>query len=146
MVTQFREALDKQGSAISPPSVPGSSPAKRARRAEEISASTNIKQFEAFVRGIGRCSSLLDARRLRSDVAGQIRKTRALVGECEMGVERVGADETLAEGRRKDEIVDGHKVSHLIDYIERLYVAKRRADKRIEELGGQDMSSVSPVP
>ena len=33
-----------------------------------------------------------------------------------------------------------------IDYIERLYVAKRRADKRIEELGGQDMSSVSRIP
>lgn len=85
-MTQFREALDKQGSALSFPSAPGSSPTKRARKTEEISASTDPKQFEAFVRGIGRCSSLLDARRLRSDVAGQIRKTRALVGACGMRV------------------------------------------------------------
>lgn len=81
MVTQFREALDKQGSTLSPTTIGNSTTIKRARRTEEISATTDPKQFEAWVRGIGRTSSLLDVRRLRSDVTGQIRKTTALIGE-----------------------------------------------------------------
>ena len=93
------------------------------RHAEEISAQTTPKQFEAFVKGIGKCS-LLNARRLRSDVTGQIRKTRAVIAE------------TSGE--------EGEKVSELTDYIERLYLAKRRADQRIAELGGQENRNVSP--
>lgn len=40
------------------------------------------------------------------------------------------------EGKSKDNIVDDQKVSDLLDYIGRLEKAKRKADKRIEELGG----------
>ena len=131
MVDQFREALDKQGSALSSSSMtPTATSIRRASsraKTEEISARTNPRQFEAFVRGIGKCNSLLDARRLRSDVAGQVRKTRAAV-----------------EGRRKGDTVDGMKVADLLEYIERLLVARRKADKRIEQLGGIEASSVGP--
>lgn len=96
MVSQFREALDAQGAALSATSIviPSSStPAtpqpptstgagsKRPRRTEEISVRTSTKQFESWVRGIGRCGNLADARRLRSDVSGQIRKVRGMLGE-----------------------------------------------------------------
>ncbi|KAK4703178.1 sorting nexin-25, partial [Phenoliferia sp. Uapishka_3] len=124
MVDQFREALDKQGTAISATSLAASSSIRRTRRTEEISVRTNPKQFETFVRGIGKCNSLLDARRLRSDVASQIRKTRSAV-----------------EGKSKNDYVDGHKVSDMLEYIERLYTARRKADKRIEQLGGMEASS-----
>lgn len=82
MVSQFREALDQQGPALTADSIsrrPMLSP-RRAAKAEAISASTSSKQFGSFVRGIGKSNSLLDVRRLRSDVTDQIRKTRALVG------------------------------------------------------------------
>lgn len=88
MVNQFREALDAQGSALaanpiilpSSPLSPSTTITKRGRRTEEISVRTPTKQFESWVRGIGRCSNLADARRLRSDVSGQIRKVRGMVG------------------------------------------------------------------
>ena len=95
------------------------------RHAEEISVRTTPKQFEAFVKGIGKCS-LLNARRLRSDVTGQIRKTRAVVAD-----------------RSAEDTGDGQNVSELTDYIERLYLAKRKADQRIAELGGQEPRNVS---
>ncbi|KAI5479855.1 structural protein MDM1 [Pseudohyphozyma bogoriensis] len=120
MVNQFREALDKQDNAISSAaSLHAASSVRKARRTEEISAKTDDKQFAAFVRGIGKCNSLIEARRLRSDVASQIRKTKAQVA-----------------GKSKEEVVDGQKVSELLDYIVRLSEAKKKADKRIEQLGG----------
>lgn len=86
MVTQFREALDKQGSSLKVaaiPVVPPSTPAAttRPKRTEEISVRTSTKQFESWVRAISKSNNLLDVRRLRSDVTAQIRKTKALVGE-----------------------------------------------------------------
>lgn len=127
MVTQFREALDKQGAALLAPSP---SPAKRARthrRTEEvISFRTNAKQFDKFVSGIAKCNSLLDARRLRSDVSGQIRKTRAMLADLERG----------------KEVEDGQCESDLLEWVERLGVAKMRADKRIVELGGLEGTNV----
>ena len=48
--------------------------------AELITIRTDIPQFESFVRSINRCSSLLDARRLKNDVVGEIRRTRLLLG------------------------------------------------------------------
>ncbi|ORY72392.1 PXA domain-domain-containing protein [Leucosporidium creatinivorum] len=138
MVTQFREALDAQGSALTSTSIvvsPSPSttslpplPTKRARRTEEISVRTPTKQFESWVRGIGRCSNLADARRLRSDVSGQIRKVRASI-----------------DGRPLDELVDGVKVADWLSFIERLYAAKRKADKRIAELGGMGSSRDSMI-
>ena len=48
--------------------------------AETITIRTDIRQFESFLRSINRCSSLLDARRLKNDIVGEIRRTRMLLG------------------------------------------------------------------
>jgi len=48
---------------------------------ERITIRTNLRQFESFLRSISRCSSLLDARRLKNDVVGEIRRTRILLGK-----------------------------------------------------------------
>lgn len=47
---------------------------------DAITIRTDIRQFESFLRSINRCSSLLDARRLKNDVMGEIRRTRLLLG------------------------------------------------------------------
>lgn len=38
--------------------------------------------------------------------------------------------------REKDDIVNGNKVEDIIVYINRLDIARKRAEKRIEALGG----------
>lgn len=48
--------------------------------AETITIRTDMRQFESFLRSISRTSSLLDARRLKNDVIGEIRRTRQLLG------------------------------------------------------------------
>lgn len=48
---------------------------------ERITIRTTLRQFESFLRSISRCSSLLDARRLKNDVVGEIRRTRILLGK-----------------------------------------------------------------
>lgn len=45
-----------------------------------ITIRTDVRQFESFLRSINRCSSLLDARRLKNDVMGEIRRTRLSLG------------------------------------------------------------------
>lgn len=47
---------------------------------DAITIRTDVRQFESFLRSINRCSSLLDARRLKNDVMGEIRRTRLLLG------------------------------------------------------------------
>ena len=47
---------------------------------ERITIRTNMRQFESFLQSINKCSSLLDARRLKNDVVGEIRRTRVLLG------------------------------------------------------------------
>lgn len=127
MVNQFREALDKQGASLTHPSAatrPGT--IRRSARTEEVSIRTSARQFEAFLRGIDKCDNLLDAKRLRSDVAGQIRKAKAAVGT-----------------RAPDELVGGVKVSAVNEHVGRLYGAKARVDERIAALGGAQAGSVS---
>ena len=52
-----------------------------AESTEIISFSTDIRQFESFLRSINRCGSLLDAHRLNNDIIGEIRRTRSLLGK-----------------------------------------------------------------
>lgn len=135
MVNQFREALDKQGDHLTSASAASFSGATQgsirrrgtlSRPTEEISVKTTPRQFEAFLRGIDKCNSLLDAKRLRSDVAGQIRKAKAAVGD-----------------KSADELVGGVKVSIIREHIDRLYGAKVKADDRIASLGGAQGGRVS---
>ena len=64
--------LPRPYSRTTEPSVPST---------DRITIRTDARHFESFLRSIGRCSSLLDARRLKNDIMGEIRRTRALLGE-----------------------------------------------------------------
>ncbi|KAG0054909.1 Intermediate filament protein [Gryganskiella cystojenkinii] len=79
----------------------------------------DLYSFEDFLKMIKRCDSLLDVKRIRNTIMTQMRKKKALI-----------------VNREKDDIVNGNKVEDIIVYINRLDIAKRRAEKRIEALGG----------
>ncbi|KAI0307944.1 sorting nexin C terminal-domain-containing protein [Multifurca ochricompacta] len=66
-------------------------------------------------------SSLLDARRLKSDITGEIRRTRALLA-----------------AHQKDDWINGEKTEDVVAFLDRLYTAKRKAEQRIVALGGND--------
>ncbi|KAI0364061.1 hypothetical protein BV20DRAFT_1030297 [Pilatotrama ljubarskyi] len=87
---------------------------------ETITIRTDGKEFESFLRSINRCSSLLDARRLRSDIMGEIRRTRALLAN-----------------NANSEWINGEKTEDIVAFLDRLYTAKRKVEKRIVVLGGE---------
>ena len=77
LISKVRNVLESQ----LPRNISRVAPASRsAGYTERITIRTTLRQFESFLRSINRCSSLLDARRLKSDVAGEIRRTRILLG------------------------------------------------------------------
>ncbi|KAF9175647.1 Intermediate filament protein [Mortierella sp. AD010] len=79
----------------------------------------DIYSFEDFLEMIKRCDSLLDVKRIRNTIITQMRKKKAQIA-----------------GRDKDEVVNGNKVEEIIVYINRLDIARKNAEKRIEKLGG----------
>ncbi|EJD03809.1 uncharacterized protein FOMMEDRAFT_145981 [Fomitiporia mediterranea MF3/22] len=87
---------------------------------EAITLQTDTRHFEAFLRSISRCDSLLDARRLKNDIIGEIRRTRALLARHE-----------------NEDWIDGKKTEDVVAFLDRLYTAKRKIEKRIVVLGGQ---------
>ena len=95
-------------------------------RTEDINSRTGIRHFEAFLKSIGRTDSLLDARRLKNDVTNEIRKTRL----------------TLAN-HENEEWINGEKTESIVAYLDRLYTAKKKVEKRIAILGGAADDSVS---
>ncbi|KAG2350753.1 hypothetical protein BDR05DRAFT_943117 [Suillus weaverae] len=95
---------------------------------DTITVRTDMRQFESFLRSINRCSSLLDARRLKNDVMGEIRRTRLLLANHE-----------------KEDWISGEKTEDIVAFLDRLYTAKRTVEQRIVVLGGEDSkSAVSP--
>ncbi|KAF9041811.1 PhoX domain-containing protein [Hymenopellis radicata] len=119
LITKVRNVLEAQSpksqSRLST-AIP-SSPA----RSELITIRTDARQFESFLRSINRFSSLLDARRLKNDVAGEIRRTRMLLANHE-----------------KDDWINGEKTEDVVAFLDRLYTAKRKVEERIAVLGGGD--------
>ncbi|KAG7452260.1 uncharacterized protein BT62DRAFT_882028 [Guyanagaster necrorhizus] len=93
---------------------------------ELITIRTDPHQFESFLRSISRFSSLLDARRLKNDVVGEIRRTRMLLANHE-----------------KDDWINGEKTEDVVAFLDRLYTAKRKVEERIVVLGGQEDSHKS---
>ncbi|KAG0016543.1 Intermediate filament protein [Podila clonocystis] len=113
MVKKLREALkqhtdnmDANSRVIENPSDP-------------YGTGADLYSFEDFLKMIKRCDSLLDVKRIRNTIMTQIRKKKALI-----------------VNREKEDIVNGNKVEDIIVYINRLDIARRRAEKRIEALGG----------
>lgn len=83
MVNEFREALNKQEStmmAASARTLPSAASSPPKRRTEVVTVRTGSRQFDAWLKSIGRCASLQEARRLKSDVSGQIRRAKILTG------------------------------------------------------------------
>ncbi|KAJ2800360.1 tRNA (guanine-N(7)-)-methyltransferase (tRNA(m7G46)-methyltransferase), partial [Coemansia guatemalensis] len=76
-----------------------------------------VRTYEQFMTTIDRCTGVEELERIREDVVAQIRKRRILI-----------------MGQNKDNIVHGQRVGDVIVYINRLYVAKKKADRRLELL------------
>ncbi|KAI7908175.1 PXA domain-containing protein [Cokeromyces recurvatus] len=79
----------------------------------------NRRSFQDFLQMIQEEKNLLDLKRVRNDIMTQIRKKKAQIVD-----------------RDPEEIVDGEKVEDILLYINRLSIAKKRVDKRIKALLG----------
>ncbi|KAK7058470.1 tRNA (guanine-N(7)-)-methyltransferase (tRNA(m7G46)-methyltransferase) [Paramarasmius palmivorus] len=121
LISKVRNVLEAQSPR--PHRVSASVSASASRPTETITIRTDIKQFESFLRSINRCSSLLDARRLKNDITGEIRRTRMLLANHE-----------------KDDWINGERTEDVVAFLDRLYKAKRTAEQRIVELGGEQDS------
>ncbi|EKM61598.1 uncharacterized protein PHACADRAFT_248287 [Phanerochaete carnosa HHB-10118-sp] len=100
--------------------------------ADRITIRTDARHFESFLRSISRCSSLLDARRLKNDIMGEIRRTR-----------------TVLASHENEDWINGEKTEDIVAFLDRLYTAKRKVEKRIAALGGEpdtEPLSTSPKP
>ncbi|KIJ53798.1 hypothetical protein M422DRAFT_775777 [Sphaerobolus stellatus SS14] len=118
LISKVRRILETQAS-----DTPRRQGAEKAPGSEDINLRTDPRRFESFLRSISRCDSLLDARRLKNDIVGEIRRTRALLANHE-----------------KDDWINGEKTEDVVAYLDRLYTAKRKVEKRIAVLGGVDDS------
>ncbi|CAO3626374.1 unnamed protein product [Mucor fragilis] len=78
------------------------------------------RTFQDFLKIIQEEKNLLDLKRVRNDIVTQIRKKKAHIVD-----------------RDPEEVVDGEKVQDIIVYVNRLGVAKKRVDKRIATLSGE---------
>ncbi|KAF5323375.1 hypothetical protein D9611_005598 [Ephemerocybe angulata] len=123
LISKIRNVLEAQ----SPRPInraPVVSPSIHTSTTEKITIRTDGKQFESFLRSINRTSSLLDARRLKNDITGEIRRTRLLLANHE-----------------KDDWINGEKTEDVVAFLDRLYTAKRKVEERIANLGGGEDSS-----
>ncbi|KAH7930927.1 hypothetical protein BV22DRAFT_1027684 [Leucogyrophana mollusca] len=120
LISKVRNVLEAQSPRRHPRLASTNGPA------ETITLRTDIRQFESFLRSINRCSSLLDARRLKNDIMGEIRRTRLLLANHE-----------------KEDWINGEKTEDIVAFLDRLYTAKRTAEQRIVVLGGQEDSRKS---
>ena len=94
----------------------------------DITSRTGVHQFEAWLRSISRIDSLLDARRLKNDIANEIRKKRILLANHD-----------------KEDWIAGDKTEDLVAYLQRLYTAKNRVEERIAVLSGGGADAVVGV-
>lgn len=127
LVTEFRKALDQQGSNIDVAALSGRRQAKEPF-GEAISVHTTRKDFDQFIRAIAKCTSLLEARRTANDLSRLIRQTQSVLSEIRV--------DDVAETRP-----DARRETDYQAFLERLQVAKAKADHRIQELGGMRTAS-----
>ncbi|KAF7303221.1 hypothetical protein MKEN_01285900 [Mycena kentingensis (nom. inval.)] len=121
LISKVRNVLEAQSPRANRLS---SAPATALPATETITIRTDIRQFESFLRSISRCSSLLDARRLKNDIMGEIRRTRLSLANHE-----------------KEDWINGQKTEDVVAFLDRLYTAKRKVEERIVILGGEDDSN-----
>jgi sorting nexin-25 len=75
MISKVRNVLESQSPRKNPTATEVVAPTT-----ELITMRTDARHFESFLRSIERINSLLDARRLKNDIVGEMRRTRALLG------------------------------------------------------------------
>ncbi|OCF73903.1 hypothetical protein I204_05748 [Kwoniella mangroviensis CBS 8886] len=88
-----------------------------------ISSESSSKQFDNFIRSIGKLKTLGDARRLRSDVERELRSAKLALAD------RLRQGQNSKEGDRK--------LKKAEKYVQRLERAKIDIDRKIEVLSGQ---------
>jgi len=125
-----------------PQAIPGlKAPRGAGSVAETITLRTDQRQFDSFLRSIDHMSSLLDARRLKSDITSEVRRTRALLGMSTSGITTRGfPNNSLEAAHQKDDWINGARTEDVVAYLDRLYTARRKAEQRITTLGGYDES------
>ncbi|EMD32662.1 RGS domain protein [Gelatoporia subvermispora B] len=124
LITKVRNVLEAQI-----PRPPTRSQTEPTGTTDRITIRTDARHFESFLRSINRCSSLLDARRLKNDIMGEIRRTR-----------------TLLASHENEEWINGEKTEDIVAFLDRLYTAKRKVEKRIAVLGGETDPRHSTIP
>ena len=97
---------------------------KELRRALEASSqetplNNKLKTYDEFLQMISLCQNLLEAKRIRDQIVMEIRRKRLVIGD-----------------NHPNQTVNGVKVKKIIQYTNKLVVAKRRVEKRIVKLGG----------
>ncbi|KAJ2579994.1 tRNA (guanine-N(7)-)-methyltransferase (tRNA(m7G46)-methyltransferase), partial [Coemansia sp. RSA 1797] len=123
MVNELRDALDQQARGDTPvPNVPDDGRMGRESNDSTLGPETNerpvVRTYEQFMTTIDECADVEELARIHEDVLAQIRKRRILI-----------------MGQNKDDIVHGQRVRDVLVYINRLYVAKKKAERRMEMLG-----------
>lgn len=123
LISKVRNILEAQSSRRQP-----SVSSKVTSGGDTITLRTDARQFQSFLRGINRCSSLLDARRLKNDIMAETRRTRLLLANHE-----------------KDDWINGERTEDVVAFLDRLYTAKRTVEQRIVILGGgEDAAGAIP--
>ncbi|KAH9081947.1 PhoX domain-containing protein [Lactarius deliciosus] len=120
LISKVRNVLEAQLPRVKPEL---KAPRGTGSGAETITLRTDQRQFDVFLRSIDHMSSLLDARRLKNDIMGEIRRTRSLLA-----------------AHQKDDWINGERTEDVVAFLDRLYTAKRKAEQRIITLGGNDES------
>ena len=94
---------------------------KELRRALESNSlsSNKLKTYDEFLQMINNCNNLLDAKRIRDQIVMEIRRKRLVIGN-----------------KSPQHTVNGVKVKKLIQYTNKLVIAKRKIEQRIISLGG----------
>ncbi|KAI8967691.1 PXA domain-containing protein [Mycotypha africana] len=87
------------------------------------------RSFQDLMNMIQEERKLIDLKRVRNDIVTQIRKRKAQI-----------VNHDIAD-RDPEEILDGEKVEDIMTYLSRLDVAKKRVDKRIAFLSGEQNGS-----
>lgn len=133
----MRNVLEAQlpTSQRKPNAAPATSPTS-----ERITTRTDIRQFDSFLRSINHCSSLLDARRLKNDIEGEIRRTRVLLGRYEENYLEILLLYWFSASHERDDWINGERTEDVVAFLDRLYTAKRKVEERIVVLGGEDVS------
>eukprot|EP00834_Sanchytrium_tribonematis_P003498 NODE_136_length_16465_cov_1.184957.p1 type:complete len:1027 gc:universal NODE_136_length_16465_cov_1.184957:9207-12287(+) len=86
---------------------------------EQSNGENRLKSYEEFLLMIQNCQNLLEAKRIRDQIVMEIRRKRLLIGN-----------------RNSYDSINGVKIKKLIQYTNKLVIAKRKIEKRIIHLGG----------